>query len=458
MTTKRTTPPDWYMQPTEGEVKRKASEIGLNVFSPDLTIALANIAAGGEVIPIAERESRLQKEALRAVKATAAGTWLSPSGSRYSDRKDAVKAGYKFLRDRESNIATLLQSVEMEAVPGESPLEKACNFLKIISASNRRRVNDDNDDDDEDRVMCPIEEDEFYQLDENAIAKMAKIASEAKQLYAEMSDLEKDLLLDWKGLAAEGEELDETEAMCKLADDTIRVMIKLARNLDKLSKFRVYKAKKFEADTHGEHTRNRAIKTLGEVGRLVTNEWTLPKTMRNYRLASNQAVVRERGHNIEKKQLLFQITDCSGSMDQGNRVALAMGVLLNRIQAVIKGDCEMFHAFFDTGLKKLCRIEKDGAKTFLQEQARRSNFNGGGTSIQGCILQAAEYMEKELASDPTLERPEIVVVTDGLDSVNPEKVPRGFKVHAFICEDEGENMGLRKLVERTGGIYTRVNI
>jgi len=78
------------------------------------------------------------------------------------------------------------------------------------------------------------------------------------------------------------------------------------------------------------------------------------------------------------------------------------------------------------------------------------NFSGGGTNISGCVREAHSRIEK-LVVERNLTRPEIVVVTDGDDSITVGKddIP-ATKVHAFVVG--GSNNRLLELARETGGV------
>jgi uncharacterized protein with von Willebrand factor type A (vWA) domain len=215
----------------------------------------------------------------------------------------------------------------------------------------------------------------------------------------------------------------------------------------------VRKCKKQEADPNGEEVITRSINGFDELSKLSKSEWASYQTSRSYfwyRVAGKQARVRERVITIEKKQLLFIMVDCSGSMDSGNRIAKACGILMNRLKAVIAGEAELYFSFFDTELVKVYSVKTPEEAKSLMETLRNKNFSGCLTNIDGCMKQAKAEIDKIIAEGATY-RPELVVVTDGDDTISSTaKDFAGTKVHAFVVEKR--NPKLVNLAKATGGV------
>jgi uncharacterized protein with von Willebrand factor type A (vWA) domain len=133
----------------------------------------------------------------------------------------------------------------------------------------------------------------------------------------------------------------------------MRNAIKISRKLKSVSKLRVSKLTKFEPDVQADEVRNRMMRSYSELGKIKSSQFSsmisAPGVFK-YRAATNQYMIRERGKYTEKKQLLYILIDCSGSMveDEGTRISLAAGVLINRLMALADGDATLYWRFFDT--------------------------------------------------------------------------------------------------------------
>ena len=178
---------------------------------------------------------------------------------------------------------------------------------------------------------------------------------------------------------------------------------------------------------------------LGEVGRIPQSEWALPRPYRMYRHITGQTSVRERCIRIERKQLLYIIIDCSGSMGSGQRIYKAGGILMNRLKAVIAGEAELYVRLFDNTLKEEHHASTPEEARTLMKYFTGHNFSGGGTNIPGCVKAAHARIEEIIAQGATY-RPELCIVTD---------IP-GTKLHAFMVECQ--NPHLAGLARRSGGV------
>jgi len=197
----------------------------------------------------------------------------------------------------------------------------------------------------------------------------------------------------------------------------------------------------------------RPIKGFDELAKLSKQEWALYQKSRAYfwyKVATRQSTVRERVSRTEKKQLLFVIVDCSGSMDSGERIAKACGIVMNRLKAVMAGEAELYFSFFDSALKKVYHAGTPEEAKALAEKVRTSNFSGGSTSIDSAMKQAQKKIEEIVAEGATY-RPELVVITDGDDKISSKPADfAGTKVHAFVVEES--NKALTDLAIKTGGV------
>ncbi|OQA03213.1 MAG: hypothetical protein BWY68_00803 [bacterium ADurb.Bin400] len=228
-------------------------------------------------------------------------------------------------------------------------------------------------------------------------------------------------------------------------------MVEISRHLDKLSRMQVRRQRKTETDPEGEEVRWRPMKHLGEIGRIPQSEWALPRPYRMYRHITGQTSVRERCTRIEKKQLLYIIIDCSGSMSSGKRIYKAGGILINRLKAVIAGEAELYVRFFDSSLKQEHHASTPEEAKALVKKFTEANYSGGNTAIAACTKAAHERIE-EIMREGAVYRPELCVITDGDDDTSSLKLSDipGTKLHAFVVECQ--NKHLAELARRSGGV------
>lgn len=450
MFTFRTSPSATYLTPTAEEMREMAKTVGVEKYSRDLAADLAHIASGGTINP----PSAWQAEVLEAAEKTpATGTdkngpyWNHPDGKNHS--RTALAAAPHFAAQAtkyHQNVCDFLHTVEMEKVPGSSPLEQAMNLLKLLSKKQGGVGGGEGGE------QLPI----FADTD-NA----EKSASELNKLLDTVESLtedEKQLLdpdQDADAGTADGKGDDGLQKM-KLAEQMLagkEEMLKISRNLDKLTRMQVRKSKKQEADPSGDDVRKRPIAHMGELSKIGSSDWALRQASPSYFLykaATEQLLVRERVVTIERKQLLYIIIDCSGSMGSGNRIYKAGGVLMNRLKAVIDGEAELYVRLFDTSLRQERHAGTPAEAKELIKHFTEKNYSGGNTDISGCARLAQKRIE-EIVSEGATYRPELVVITDGDDTINlTMKEFAGTKMHAFVVETSNE--ALCKVAQATGGV------
>ena len=341
------------------------------------------------------------------------------------------------------NVCDFLQAVDLANFPGTTPLEQVANLLKLLAAKQGGEPDGDGE-------ILPIFTDEAGD----------SVARDIEEILEEVEDLDKEEreLLDPDGdQKSAGSGAGNLSSM-KIAEDFLadrgkREMARISRQLDQLSRMKVSRESRFNPDPEGDDVRNRPIRSLGEIARVAKPAWAKYQrspTLFWYEAMTGQLPVRERGVRQERKQLLYIIIDCSGSMKDGLRIAKACGVLMNRLKAVLKGDAILYWRLFDTNLHAEHFVSTpEEAKQAMQELAR-GNFSGGGTAIDACSREALTRIE-EIYKEGTTHRPELVVVSDGDDSVrlNPEDLGPT-RLHGFVVESS--NTALTDLAVKTGGV------
>jgi uncharacterized protein with von Willebrand factor type A (vWA) domain len=200
------------------------------------------------------------------------------------------------------------------------------------------------------------------------------------------------------------------------------------------------------------------MQNYGELSRIKASQYAQKSStpnLFNYRAVTNQYMIRERGRFLEKKQLLYVLVDCSGSMieDGHTRINMAAGILVNRLMAVAKGDANVYWCFFDTVNHEVTFVDnKAKAHASISKVIEVGQYDGGGTNFDVAIKSAVEHIES-LKETMQFAKPEIFMVTDGgcRCSLKREDL-KGVKLHAGIVADENPAQ-LKALVGATGGAY-----
>ncbi|MEI8269813.1 MAG: hypothetical protein WCG45_00430 [bacterium] len=440
----RTLPPAHYISPSREEMREVAQKVGLSKFSPDLAADIANIAAGGKVLPPSAYKEQVKKSVEEKLSAPdSSGEWRLSNGSYTKSRSekllDAVEAAVRY----HQNVCDFLQTVEVEGLPGSSPLEQAMNCLKLLSKMDGGSGEGSGE-------SLPI----FAEKAEEAGEKINQVLDQVESLTED----EKNLLdpdSDENSGAEKGSAEDAQQKM-SFAEDMLNgkdIMLSISRNLDKLTRMQVRKSKKQEADPAGDEIRKRPIRHLGELNKIEKSYWGIrqqSKSYFDYLAVTGNIPVRERVTTIEKKQLLYIIIDCSGSMGSGQRIFKAGGILMNRLKAVIAGEAELYVRLFNTSLKQEYHAGTPTEAKELIKHFTEKNYSGGSTDISGCARSAQKRID-EIIADGATYKPELVVITDGDDSIDLKISDfKGTKMHAFVVECS--NTKLCELAKATGGV------
>ena len=136
----------------------------------------------------------------------------------------------------------------------------------------------------------------------------------------------------------------------------------------------------------------------------------------------------------EQIQKIIILLDYSGSMNEPEKQVWVNAILIDRFRYVMKGEAEVFFSYFvyDTEDLEFQHI-KNREDVIKFWQTFSNEPNGGGTEI-GEIVQyvADEVMHSRrlhnLDVDLSEEKPEILIINDGQDSVGSDAFP--YKVNA----------------------------
>ena len=451
----RTIPSETYLSPPDSYIYGAAKLVGLNTFSSSLVRDIANIASGGEVLPPSAFREQVMEDAEAKVGGPISSgrfnyTYRTSEGymsrGSASDNKAAVDEQFENDMRYHEKVCDFLKDIDLSETPGRTPLGKAVSILKILSTMNGGEPSHDESDN------IPIianEQDTVREVANKLNAKMEELQS--------LDDAEKHLL----GIEEREEDVTEnpdlsTADLQKVAGITNlsagqAQRLEVARNLELLSQMNVRKRRHLEADVEGDDIKVRQIKGFDELGSLRQYEWALPESYRLMRVATRATSIRERAKRIDKKQLLYLIVDCSGSMDDPQRIGKACGIVMNRLKAVANEDAEVYLAFFAEKLYDEFSAKNAKEARALMMMVENHNFSGGGTAIANCAKLAAERINKMMEKDPMLTRPEIAIVTDGQDNVKSLTRDDFGKtvVHAFIVDST--NKDLVNFARSTGG-------
>lgn len=171
------------------------------------------------------------------------------------------------------------------------------------------------------------------------------------------------------------------------------------------------------------------------------------------KLITKQLTINAPIDNKINKQKIIIILDFSGSMHEELKQIWVNALLIDRFKYVLKGEAEVFFSYFVHEPKALSfQHIKDRQDVINFWQTFSNEPNGGGTEVQLMINKIASEIKGgktlcNLRIDLSQEKPEILVINDGQDSINTDKFE--WKVNS-VCLFQ-ENTELSKLCVTSGG-------
>jgi Mg-chelatase subunit ChlD len=368
-------------------------------------------------------------------------------------KEDAMTTRVRYHQNCRDFVSGVIDEIGFRNIPGGSPLNRAIGLIRMLQAKQGN--------DGENGMPSAFSQPGGYGQN--------SLVSEIKEAIQQARDIQRDPatkdLMGYGSLATEddgngggGNPNDETAGV-EIALDMLTgkaVMEKIARNLNQLSRMTIGRSHKREPDFNGNVLDPRTMQEVNQLPRMATSEWAYNKKYRNYRILSQTARMYEPCVQIEKKQLIYNIVDRSGSMG-GIRTWIAGGCIMRGLQAVYKGDAELYLRFFDTKLKAEWHADTPQKAKEVMQTMLKSNHAGGGTSIAPCARGAVARIKELMAQNPKMAKPELLIVSDGDDNtqnLTPDDFP-GIKMHAVIIHGTDEH--LCRLARLTGGVGIKVD-
>jgi len=339
-----------------------------------------------------------------------------------------AKIPMKLLKEKERGVAEFIQRFPLDKVPGRSRMIKAVRTLKLYKLAKH------------------YAEVQYYYFD--MIVWLINVVSNMPCIDAPGMEL----LLRLAGGDEEGEDNQNQLAMEIAAAQGIDLqeMLRIARQLDETDAFQSPQGD-LTPDPNGEDIRVRSIQEMSELPRISQQSWGLPEDLLMYKAVTGDLLVREPVTRHDKKQLLYMLVDGTGSME-GEPVSRAVGVAINALERVIKGEAEVYLRFFDGELREqeYHADTPEAARELLQVVTDPANYQGSWTRFAEPLRIASERVN-ELVREGKFRFPEIVMVTDGAATIPDVSELNGTKLNTVqvgprLVED------LAKLAEASGGV------
>jgi hypothetical protein len=135
----------------------------------------------------------------------------------------------------------------------------------------------------------------------------------------------------------------------------------------------------------------------------------------------------------EQIQKIVIILDYSGSMNETEKQVWVNAILIDRFRYVMKGEAEVFFSYFVYDTDQLHFQHIKNREDVINFWQTFSNDPNGGTTAVGDMVEhiANEIQSRRLCNldvDLSEEKPEILVINDGQDSIGTDAFP--YKVNA----------------------------
>lgn len=193
--------------------------------------------------------------------------------------------------------------------------------------------------------------------------------------------------------------------------------------------------KKFQMDNHNQITKVSKSSMM----------------MENFddKFIKKELAVKEKVKPEEKKQILYMLVDDSGSMSCKVKQTYVRAVLLNRLESVVDGKSELKFCLYESERYAFSEVkDKKSAQVLFKDMSLRRP-RGGGTYI-GNVLQ--ETID-EIHAIPGYHDPEIMIVCDGDDHVDPGSIDyKGVRINVVLLGTTNKN--LQQVATETGGFFT----
>lgn len=399
---KRTKPHLLYKEPSNEDIDLKFKEINFNgIYSYNLVKDLANAAS------------------------------FKKYNSNVSEALLPIKGGLKKDRDYHKNIQKFLTTVDFNAFSGNTPLSKAASIVIALSSKEDgtgTEVDGDN--------TIPI----FSGKSEEDIEKTSVELKEHVKASLEASESIA------KYVTNPDNETPEV-ALCNMTSEQLNVI----KNLAILNtKSKITSKKNPDVNKIVQMTNYREVSKMQSL-----SDMLLPTF--KYRLATKQLRIKER-INSEKQALILLIDD-SGSMSYQPKMVWVKSLVLNRLDAVAKGEAELIIAWFVTSIdfgNSVKITTKEQAIEFIKKDFY-GLFNAGATNIENAVREACNCVKKNKFGRHLLNgiRPQIVVINDGDDDVNQSYKPE-ITTHGFILGRDNNDM--KSMINNCNGLYEKFSL
>lgn len=348
----------------------------------------------------------------------------------------------------ERNLKDFLSKLDY-SYEGRTPMAKALSIIATIY-NQKSESNQSTDDGDEDDKI-----DLFSESDSSCGSKLAQHVNDDLDRYEKLMPSGS---YTAKTFGADDKDGLRSVAAAKLDISQLNVLNKLARLKIYENEIAAHKEITWKVNPLSTDVKHVPLTNFSQSLKVSSVQRAMPHYQ--YKLATKQVMPKEHIKYTIKKQCLAFLIDDSGSMSSGFKLEWVKALLLNRIDQVVRGEAELFICTFEDQLDRDAWIpvrNKEEADKVMENFDRYFKFDRGATDIEKSVTEAISQIKSgTLNGDITIDsiKPQICVINDGDDYVSPHYTP-DFVVHGFILGST--NLNMKKMCEKSGGIYEQFN-
>lgn len=168
----------------------------------------------------------------------------------------------------------------------------------------------------------------------------------------------------------------------------------------------------------GNSLRFRKMHKLSEIRNISPIEWALPDQAFDIKLAKKNFLVRQPTDKYEKSQLIYVLSDRSGSMKTGARELFVKAIMLSMGKNCVARNGKLYSRWFNdklTGLRTLSKREH--WYDFVNDTIEKPMV--GSTDLHHALYTAGEDIKN---NEEVFDETEIIVVTDGTVYVDADEI------------------------------------
>lgn len=176
-----------------------------------------------------------------------------------------------------------------------------------------------------------------------------------------------------------------------------------------------------------------------------------------YKLLTKDLNVNVPVDKTEHKQKIIILLDFSGSMSNPTKQEWVLAILMDRLKYAIKEEAEIFFSYFVNNPNSLDFTHIYNKETALKFLSTFSTLPNGGDTYIGAMIDRIDHNISHgylanLKIDLRKEKPEILVINDGQDSVKTNSF--SYKTNAISLFQHNEE--LKRLCVSNNGKYVSV--